>query len=1119
MAYAAFSGASELHQKRLIFRDWLGVDSTYYAAQVVYDRAKVLVAKCAATDAENFATKAQHAAGEAVQAAGSVQDKATTRYAKGTVEAADQAEKHAGDAFRSAKRTLARYDDANRHVASFDELLRGDQQFRDLALALDASREARKLDATVYDEAPCDRCGREPLTATFSTNSSGSRCLVCDDCAAFNATRKRLLRDVTRGVDGAAERLATHSSEGAEKLRRYKAEATAARAALSTEELEEREALHRRRERERAQELARVSARPRPALRRLWRERYDDDRAVDRCRRILRQSERGGDAAETHRRLDADDDMIVLLQEWLGAKWKTIARAVNVSRDGGRDWGLLAVHDRHIKLTSGNQRTAARAGRPMAEDIHPRPRSAKIFTRDPHVSTLSGIKTPGTFGGTSFAEARCILLAARDAASPAAAAAALWLLEEHATRAVQGLDVRTTSRARPGDDVFMNDPERGSVVSSRLPYFAPGSWQVAAHVFLATGADRGVAVVPLQHGDGRKGVACAIVRPRPEDDDDEEEKEDDDEADCPAVNQTPTAPPAPVPRAEDDDEDAGPRLIIASHEFSAAQANYVALRHPENPRAPIFYKGARPFAEHYVRCGVRVEGVNHGVAVPVKIELCFPDGRVVQSKFETRSCSGRGVEVRELESLKVLGDGAKRLTLPNTGAVVYFDYRIELLSLRADNRKFCVKVSPDASHVAGVLPAIAPGLLVMSEKPIAKPIAEPAPQSGCVRLVLDTPRLVVVRRARAPAPAPAQAAATGVRRSTRAHAAPAPAVAPNGSPEAYDEFDATDLDALRGRSWGFLKQLCDRRRVERPSNSDGGPFRGYKDGYVGKLHADALAHRAAAQAAAALEAVGGAAPAPTPHEDEEPAAPPTEDMEVSAAPAPTPSPDLVARSETPVTLAPPEEQAVPAPAPAPDLPPTEDMEDADVPLPVPLPTAPGPQGPPLPMPPLPPSPPQSPPRSDDMADSTPRDALSPPPSDEDSPPPPPPLSPTGSSNHDMEDAQRLDAGGASDRGSEAGADDAAGDGSQPSFCFPPSSGARDGSETADDAAASGYEADSDGDGDVSSANNAPRRIEHPCPGCHADDVRGASNELDHLVDGLLGNPVHPQCRLRALFFM
>ena len=101
-------------------------------------------------------------------------------------------------------------------------------------------------------------------------------------------------------------------------------------------------------------------------------------------------------------------------------------------------------------------------------------------------------------------------------------------------------------------------------------------------------------------------------------------------------NQTHAAPPAPTPKAEDDDEDAGPRLIIASHEFSAAQANYVALRHPENPRAPIFYKDATPRAEHYVRCGVRVEGVNHGVAVPVKIELCFPDGRVVQSKFETR---------------------------------------------------------------------------------------------------------------------------------------------------------------------------------------------------------------------------------------------------------------------------------------------------------------------------------------------------------------------------------------------------------------------------------------------------------------------------------------------------
>jgi hypothetical protein len=59
------------------------------------------------------------------------------------------------------------------------------------------------------------------------------------------------------------------------------------------------------------------------------------------------------------------------------------------------------------------------------------------------------------------------------------------------------------------------------------------------------------------------------------------------------------------------------------------------------------------------------------LSVPVKIELCFPDGRVVQSKFETRPG-------REAESLKVLGDGAKHLTLPNPGAVVYFDYRIEV---------------------------------------------------------------------------------------------------------------------------------------------------------------------------------------------------------------------------------------------------------------------------------------------------------------------------------------------------------------------------------------------------------------------------------------------------------
>lgn len=314
VAYAALSGAAELRQKRLILSDWFGVDTTYHAAQVVYDRATALVAKCAATDAENFATKAQRAAGEAVQAAGSVQDAATTRYADRTVEAADQAEKHAGDAFRSAKRTLARYDDANRHVASFDEFLRGDQQFRDLALALDASREARKLEATVYDEAPCDRCGREPPTATFSTDSSGSRHMQCVECAAFHATKLRLRQEVKRGVDGAAERLATRRSEGAEQLRRYKAEATAARAALRTEELVEREALHRRRERERTEELARVSAGPRPALRRLWRECYDRrGRPVAGRSRVLRPSERGGDEAETHRRLDADDGVIVLL--------------------------------------------------------------------------------------------------------------------------------------------------------------------------------------------------------------------------------------------------------------------------------------------------------------------------------------------------------------------------------------------------------------------------------------------------------------------------------------------------------------------------------------------------------------------------------------------------------------------------------------------------------------------------------------------------------------------------------------------------------------------------------------------------------------------------------------
>mmetsp|Transcript_27933 Transcript_27933/g.86696 ORF Transcript_27933/g.86696 Transcript_27933/m.86696 type:complete len:307 (+) Transcript_27933:273-1193(+) len=160
---------------------------------------------------------------------------------------------------------------------------------------------------------------------------------------------------------------------------------------------------------------------------------------------------------------------------------------------------------------------------------------------------------------------------------------------------------------------------------------------------------------------------------------------------------------------DDDDDDTGPRLVIVSHAFSRAQQEYVEARHKDNPNAPIFYKDATPRGEHYVRCGVQVSGVNHGLTVPARLEVCFCDGVSVNSKFVTRP--GKP----ETEALKILGDGDKYFEI-EPGKTKYFDYRIEVGSLRADDRKFCVKVVPNADHVAGVLPAVTPGLLVLSKK-------------------------------------------------------------------------------------------------------------------------------------------------------------------------------------------------------------------------------------------------------------------------------------------------------------------------------------------------------------------------------------------------------------------
>ena len=58
--------------------------------------------------------------------------------------------------------------------------------------------------------------------------------------------------------------------------------------------------------------------------------------------------------------------------------------------------------------------------------------------------------------------------------------------------------------------------------------------------------------------------------------------------------------------------------------------------------------------------------------------------------------------------------------MPPNGQVT-FCYRIEIGSFRRADRKFCVKVSPAADHVAGVQPVCTPGVLVLSKKRLATP--------------------------------------------------------------------------------------------------------------------------------------------------------------------------------------------------------------------------------------------------------------------------------------------------------------------------------------------------------------------------------------------------------------
>jgi hypothetical protein len=144
--------------------------------------------------------------------------------------------------------------------------------------------------------------------------------------------------------------------------------------------------------------------------------------------------------------------------------------------------------------------------------------------------------------------------------------------------------------------------------------------------------------------------------------------------------------PSPMPSApviDDDDEPA--RLIVKSFELSAAQKKYQQERNVE-PKPISFYKDAAPRVDHYMRCSVSVADVDYGMQVPVKLELAYADGSPVSSE--------------DASHLKIIGDSLGGLVVPPNGQVT-FCYRIEIGSFRRADRKFCVKVSPAADHVAG----------------------------------------------------------------------------------------------------------------------------------------------------------------------------------------------------------------------------------------------------------------------------------------------------------------------------------------------------------------------------------------------------------------------------------
>ena len=144
------------------------------------------------------------------------------------------------------------------------------------------------------------------------------------------------------------------------------------------------------------------------------------------------------------------------------------------------------------------------------------------------------------------------------------------------------------------------------------------------------------------------------------------------------------------------------KLVVRKHDFSSAQTAYQRARSAPSSQL-IFYKDATPRGEHYIRCAVACEPARPDV-VPLRLALCYEDGTDVSP--QDASC------------LKILGE-ATHLSCPPHAKETTFYYRLELGSFRRADRKFSVRVSAADGAEAGVIPCLAPPVLVLSKtKPL-----------------------------------------------------------------------------------------------------------------------------------------------------------------------------------------------------------------------------------------------------------------------------------------------------------------------------------------------------------------------------------------------------------------